>query len=115
MPTKVYLRKKALPRTSGETVNGNDLIVRMIDAERFPHITFHADLLEQDSTHYTMTYNSAGHYHVNVRLGVYLGRIYNNGWKDNPADTTQGIFPGDKATGESVAADIESVLEVFQT
>ena len=109
----IQFKTTQLPKGSTVSITGNDLVVKMDSKTNFPHLTFHASNASKDANgNCKCMYPSVARYHVAVRAGVYYGRQYQTGWKDDPSDTTERIMGSDKQAGQSMALDIEQVLKV---
>jgi hypothetical protein len=109
----ITFNQKQLPTGSTVSITGNDLVVKMDSKTNFPHLTFHANSASKNADgSCRLMYTSVARYHVAVRSGVYFGRQFQVGWKDDPSDTTERIMGSDKKDGESMALDIEQILKV---
>lgn len=109
----IKFKQSQLPPGSVISVNGNDLVIKMNSQTQFPHITFHANSVSKSADgDCKVMYDAVARYHVAVRSGVYYGRQYQVGWKDDPSDTTDRIMQSDKQAGQEMAGDIEQVLQV---
>lgn len=71
MPITFTFHPTQLPNGSSITGDGSDLIIRIKENQRFPHITFHADQVVNNDETYSVTYNHTPFYHVVIRPGVY--------------------------------------------